>query len=157
MIALEESKHSYNKLIVLGHQTWQRLGDLATEALDPTTVQCTPANHAVSFLLSQSRNKVIASGYWLDKSLASLHGQVPRIPCLPKDFETPHDIDDDELLSRGSSHSELLHSRSSGWNQSRHAYPATYIRARFTLGGFRDELLQLSVIASTVNKLPKLK
>ncbi|KAE8139877.1 hypothetical protein BDV38DRAFT_269647 [Aspergillus pseudotamarii] len=139
------------------HQTWQRLGDLATEALDPSRVRSGTESPAVSFLLSQSRRKILASAYWIDKSLASLHAQVPRIPCLPQDFETPLDIDDDELLSKSLSHSELLHSHSSGWNQSAHTCPATYIRARYILGGLRDELLQLSLTASAVNRLLKLK
>ncbi|KAE8162092.1 hypothetical protein BDV40DRAFT_312613 [Aspergillus tamarii] len=130
------------------HQTWQRLGDLATEALDPSPVKSGTESPAVSFLLSQSRRKIIASAYWIDKSLASLHAQVPRIPSLPQDFETPLDIDNNELLSKSFSHAESLHSHSSGWNQSGNTCPATYIRARYILGGLRDELLQLSLTAS---------
>ncbi|KAB8261745.1 hypothetical protein BDV32DRAFT_157774 [Aspergillus pseudonomiae] len=149
IIALETLQHSYNKLIVLGHQTWQRLGDLATEALDPTIVKPGAGNRKVPFFLSQSRRKIIASAYWMDKSLASFHGQIPRIPCLPQDFEIPLDIDDDALLAKGFPRSESLHSRVHDSNQSDSVCSATYIRARYILGGFRDELLQLSHAASS--------
>ncbi|KAB8217980.1 hypothetical protein BDV33DRAFT_232485 [Aspergillus novoparasiticus] len=150
IVALKASLHFHEKLIVLGHQAWQRLSDLATEVLDPTIVKLGPR---IPFIFAQTRRKIIASAYWIDKSLASLHGQVPRITCLPPGFETPLDIDDDELLLKGF---DLLHSHSSAWNQSEYTCPATYIRARYILGTFRDELFQLSLIVSTANRLPKL-
>ncbi|RAQ69391.1 hypothetical protein COH20_006391 [Aspergillus flavus] len=149
--ALKASLHFYGKLIVLGHQAWQRLSDLATEVLDPTIVKL---GARIPFIFTQTRRKIIASAYWIDKSLASLHGQVPRITCLPQDFETPLDIDDDELLLKGF---DLLHPHSSDWNQSGYTCPATYIRARYILGAFRDELFQLSLIASTADRPPKLE
>ncbi|KAB8202708.1 hypothetical protein BDV34DRAFT_146563 [Aspergillus parasiticus] len=133
------------------HQAWQRLSDLATEVLDPTLVKL---GARIPFIFAQTRRKIIASAYWIDKSLASLHGQVPRITCLPPGFETPLDIDDDELLLKGF---DLLHSHSSAWNQSGYTCPATYIRARYILGAFRNELFQISLIASTANRLPKLE
>ncbi|KAB8276073.1 hypothetical protein BDV30DRAFT_235914 [Aspergillus minisclerotigenes] len=151
IVALKASLHFYGKLIVLGHQAWQRLSDLATEVLDPTIVKL---GARIPFIFTQTRRKIIASAYWIDKSLASLHGQVPRITCLPQGFETPLDIDDDELLLKGF---DLLHSHSSDWNQSGYTCPATYIRARYILGAFRDELFQLSLIASTADRLPKLE
>ena len=157
IIALETSQHFYNKLIVVGHQTWQRLGDLATEALDPVLGKPGAGKLSVPFFLAQSRRKIIASAYWIDKSFASFHGQIPRIPCLPQDFEIPLDMDDDELLAKGFPRSESLYSRASNSIQLDSACSATYIRARYILGSFRHELLQLSHAASTVNRLPKLK
>ncbi|KAE8380894.1 hypothetical protein BDV26DRAFT_289981 [Aspergillus bertholletiae] len=139
------------------HQTWQRLGDLATEALDPTIAKLDAGNMAVPFLLTQSRRKILASAYWMDKSLASVYGQVPRISCLPQDFEIPLDIDDDEPFVKGFPRSELLNLHSTEWNYSGYTCPATYIRARYILSSFRDKLLHLSFTASTVNRLPELK
>ncbi|KNG87347.1 hypothetical protein ANOM_003949 [Aspergillus nomiae NRRL 13137] len=108
-----------NFIATHGHQTWQRLGDLATEALDPTIVKPGAGNR--------------------------------------KDFEIPLDIDDDALLAKGFPRSESLHSRVNDSNQSDSVCSATYIRARYILGGFRDELLQLSHAVSSINRLPKLK
>lgn len=97
------------------------------------------------FLL-ETRRRQFAEAYQLDKSLATFLGRPPRLPWRYADCRMPLDISDDVLAS---DHMVLEYPSDlideNGWSRQVVAQRSSWIRVRFIISTFRDEILEVSL------------
>ncbi|KAI9038829.1 fungal specific transcription factor domain-containing protein [Aspergillus affinis] len=129
---------------------WHRLGDLSSHMFelgihrDPQQLSDLPV-----FIL-ESRRRIFAAAYQLDKSVATFLGRPPRISWRHSDCSLPLDLADDSLVG-GPSEFELASTSidSKGWNVQNVIQRASWIRVRFLISTFREEILELSLQGPT--------
>lgn len=133
-------------LIPAGSCAWRRLGELSTDMF-LLGIHRDPEDEVSSELPScvlETRRRLFAAAYQLDKSMATLLGRPPRISWRHCDCRLPSDISDGDLFA--GKHT-LEHARncldSSGWNTNPVHQRASWIRLRFIISTFREEVLEL--------------
>lgn len=98
----------------------------------------------VPFFVLETRRRLFAAAYQSDKSMATLLGRPPRISWRHCDCKLPSDISDGDLVA---SHHKLQLARnrldSSGWNTNPVHQRASWIRLRYIISTFREEVLEL--------------
>ncbi|PKX93881.1 transcription factor domain-containing protein [Aspergillus novofumigatus IBT 16806] len=102
-----------------------------------------------NFLL-ESRRRLFAAVYQLDKSIATFLGRPPRISWRHSDCRLPLDISDEALTG-----SRALAQRSvtaEGWSCHAVYQRSAWIRLRFLISTFREEILELSLTNSSENR-----
>ncbi|KAJ6178597.1 hypothetical protein N7519_009058 [Penicillium mononematosum] len=125
---------------------WKRLGELSTDifALGLHRDSKTP-NDLPEFLL-ESRRRQFAAAYQLDKSIATFLGRPPRIPWRYADCRMPLDISDEALATDNKvlnySHDYI---DENGWSRHGVVQRSSWIRVRFIISTFRDEILEVSL------------
>lgn len=97
------------------------------------------------FLL-ESRRRQFAAAYQLDKSIATFLGRPPRIPWRYADCRMPLDISD-EALATDNTVSNYSHDYidENGWSRNGVVQRSSWIRVRFIISTFRDEILEVSL------------
>ncbi|KAL1885627.1 hypothetical protein Plec18167_001122 [Paecilomyces lecythidis] len=98
-----------------------------------------------TFLL-ESRRRLFAAAYQLDKTIGTLLGRPPRISWRYSDCRMPLDISDEALagdLDLVNDAQNFLDGE--GWNTERTFQRASWIRVRFIISTFREEILELSL------------
>lgn len=94
----------------------------------------------------QSRRKIFAIAYRLDKNIATFFGRPPRIPARYSNVKLPFDLDDSVLLDPETSlESVAANLDEDGWSRDRAIRPSSWIRVRFIMSKFREEILELSL------------
>lgn len=91
-----------------------------------------------------------AAAYRSDKSLATYLGRPPRIPKKYSDVKPPLDISDETLVAEDPELQKVLSSLDDvGWNSEGKIRPAAFIRLRYIMSAFREEILELSLGAES--------
>ncbi|CAG7950314.1 unnamed protein product [Penicillium nalgiovense] len=136
--------------------TWNRLGELATDIFELGAHRDTPS--LLPFFILESRRRLFAASYQLDKSIATFLGRPPRISWRHSDCRLPLDISDVDLAG----HTHILEAArrsldSNGWNTKKVYHQASWIRLRFTISTFREEILELSLQKPSLNRTEQLR
>jgi hypothetical protein len=142
--------------ILTGSITWNRLGELATHIFELGVHKDNPSS--LPLFILESRRRLFAASYQLDKSIATFLGRPPRISWRHSDCLLPLDISDEALA--GPPHTLEAAQRSldtNGWNTNKVYQPASWIRLRFIISTFREEILELSLQKSSLNRTEKLQ
>lgn len=135
--------YSYLKL---GQTVWRRLGSLCTEifAMGLHREPKSPENQP-RFLL-ESRRRTFAAAYRIDKGISTFVGRPPRLCLKYCDYRLPLDLSDDQLMEEGASFDLALASLDeSGWSIDRTTRPSAWIRLRYIMATFREEILEMSL------------
>ncbi|OOF93000.1 hypothetical protein ASPCADRAFT_508802, partial [Aspergillus carbonarius ITEM 5010] len=95
---------------------------------------------------SENQRRLAAQIFTTDKFGVSFTGRPPLLPLAYFSTPPPLDLRDEDLAS---DEATLMHAVGSlddhGWNTSGDVYPATLIRARYTIAAMRDELLGIAL------------
>ena len=136
--------------------TWNRLGELATDIFEFGAHRDTPS--LLPLFILESRRRLFAASYQLDKSIAIFLGRPPRISWRHCDCCLPLDISDVDLAG----HTHILEAArrsldSDGWNTKKVYQQASWIRLRFIISTFREEILELSLQKPSPNRTDQLR
>jgi hypothetical protein len=131
--------------LILGSVTWQRLGELSTNIFELGVHRDNASSTPLPRFILESRRRLFAAAYQLDKNIATFLGRPPRISWRHSDCCLPLDIGDHVLAGDP----ELLETAQTsldadGWNIEKIYQRATWIRLRFIISTFREEILELS-------------
>ncbi|GKZ20034.1 hypothetical protein AbraIFM66951_001626 [Aspergillus brasiliensis] len=142
--------------------TWHRLGELSTYIFElGLHREPGPDNETTSrparFLL-ESRRRLFAGAYQLDKSFCSLLGRPPRIPWRYSNCRMPLDGSDEALGSEANLlEAQNLKVDGNGWSVTPVFQRASWIRLRFIISTYREEILELSLQRSTPERTRQLR
>lgn len=110
----------------------------------------TKSSDQIPEFLLESRRRSFAAAFSIDKSIATFLGRPPRIPSRYSDCSLPLDVSDNAFMSDdGNLRYSLGELDAHGWNTSGNCYPTSWMRTRFIVCKFRDEILDVSVQKST--------
>jgi hypothetical protein len=140
---------------VIGSVTWHRLGELATCIFELGLHRDSDERTDLPDFLLESRRRLFAAVYQLDKSIATFLGRPPRVSWRHSDCRLPLDISDEALTG-----SRELAQRSvtvEGWSCHAVYQRAAWIRLRFLVSTFREEILELSLTKSSENRDEQLR
>ena len=131
---------------ILGSITWQRLGELATVIFELGVHRDTASSKTLPLFIMESRRRLFAAAYQFDKGIATFLGRPPRISwrhsdcCLPLDLGDHILIGDPDILEASQASLDPQ-----GWSMGKAHRRATWIRLRFIISTFREEILELSL------------
>ncbi|KAJ5780713.1 hypothetical protein N7457_005873 [Penicillium paradoxum] len=129
---------------------WNRLGELSTDIFALGLHRDSKSSSDLPKFLLESRRRQFAAAYQLDKSIATFLGRPPRIPLRYTDCRMPLDISDealatdDAVLNRPHDYVD-----ENGWSIHGVVQRSSWIRLRFIISTFRDEVLELSLLKMT--------
>ncbi|GFG22711.1 hypothetical protein IFM61606_02576 [Aspergillus udagawae] len=144
--------------LVLGHSssvTWHRLGELATCIFELGLHRDSDERSDLPNFLLESRRRLFAAVYQLDKSIATFLGRPPRISWRHSDCRLPLDISDEALT--GSRELAQKSVTAEGWSCHAVYQRSAWIRLRFLISTFREEILELSLTKSSENRDEQLR
>ncbi|OQE37393.1 hypothetical protein PENCOP_c010G04903 [Penicillium coprophilum] len=125
---------------------WKRLGELSTDIFALGLHRDSKTSSDIPEFLLESRRRQFAAAYQLDKSIATFLGRPPRIPWRYADCRMPLDISDEALTTDNMildySHNYL---DENGWSLQGVVQRSSWIRVRFIISTFRDEILEVSL------------
>ncbi|GKZ27568.1 hypothetical protein AbraIFM66951_005443 [Aspergillus brasiliensis] len=126
--------------------TWHRLGDLSTSIFELGLHRS--ATGDLPLCVKETRRRVFAAAYQLDKSIATFLGRPPRISWRHSDCNLPLDLSDDILTAgTGDLQRAISDLDDKGWDtrpQKRYQR-SSWIRLRFLISTFREEILELAL------------
>ncbi|KAJ5668548.1 Transcription factor [Penicillium maclennaniae] len=137
--------------------TWQRLGELATNIFELGVHRDTASSTALPLFILESRRRLFAAAYQLDKGIATFLGRPPRISWRHSDCCLPLDISD-HVLTEDFENLEAVQTSldPQGWSMKKAYQRATWIRLRFIVSTFREEILELSLQKSSPERTDQL-
>ncbi|KAJ5766641.1 uncharacterized protein N7511_004257 [Penicillium nucicola] len=125
---------------------WNRLGELSTDIFALGLHRDTKTSPELPEFLLETRRRHFTAAYQLDKSIATFLGRPPRIPWRYADCRMPLDISDEALATDNMvldySHDYI---DSNGWSLHGVVQRSSWMRARFIVSTFRDEILEVSL------------
>ncbi|KAJ5493344.1 hypothetical protein N7539_002090 [Penicillium diatomitis] len=125
---------------------WNRLGELATDIFALGIHRESRKHDKVPQFLMETRRRVFAAAYQLDKSVATFLGRPTRIPLRYSDCSMPLDLPDDAFVS---DQAQLKYGSSDldpdNWNVRGVYRRASWLRVRFIVSTFREEILEVSL------------
>ncbi|KAF3387488.1 hypothetical protein F1880_001189 [Penicillium rolfsii] len=125
---------------------WSRLGDLSTDIFALGLHRDAKNSDQLPEFLLETRRRQFAAAYQLDKSIATFLGRPPRMPLRYSDCRMPLDISDDALAPEDTN---LQYSPTdldaNNWNVHGVFQRASWMRVRFIISMFRDEILEVSL------------
>ncbi|KAH2100971.1 hypothetical protein KXV37_001416 [Aspergillus fumigatus] len=139
--------------LVLGHSssvTWHRLGELATCIFELGLHQDSDERIDLPDFLLESRRRLFAAVYQLDKSIVTFLGRPPRISRRHSNCRLPLDISDEALT--GSRELAQRSVTAEGWSCHAVYQRSAWIRVRFLISTFREEILELSLTKPSENR-----
>ncbi|RHZ61038.1 hypothetical protein CDV55_106320 [Aspergillus turcosus] len=145
-------------VLVLGHSSsviWYRLGELATTIFELGLHRDSDEGIDLPDFLLESRRRLFAAVYQLDKNIATFLGRPPRISWRHSDCRLPLDISDDALT--GSIELAQRSVTAEGWSCHAVYQRSAWIRLRFLISTFREEILELSLTKSSENRDEQLR
>lgn len=147
-----------NSNVYSGPHSWNRLGELSTDIFALGLHRDTESSKKMPEFLLESRRRQFAAAYQLDKSIATFLGRPPRIPFRYADCRMPLDISDEALATDGTSLDYLPEELdSNGWNVRGLFQRSSWMRVRFIISTFRDEVLEVSLQSVTPGTVTLLK
>ncbi|CAG8907301.1 unnamed protein product [Penicillium egyptiacum] len=136
--------------------TWNRLGELATDIFEFGAHRDTPS--LLPLFIVESRRRLFAASYQLDKSIATFLGRPPRISWRHSDCRLPLDISDETLAGHPNKlDAARLSLDANGWNTREVYQRSSWIRLRFIISTFREEILELSLQKPSPNRTEQLR
>ncbi|OGM48494.1 fungal specific transcription factor [Aspergillus bombycis] len=137
---------------------WRRLGDLSTHIFELGLHRDSEQSSSLPVFLVETRRRLFAAAYQLDKSIATFLGRPPRISLRHSDCRLPIDIHDSSLEADQSEIELALQSLDSdGWNTQGSLHRATFLRQRFLVSTFREEILEVSLETQNRGTAEKLR
>ncbi|EAU39251.1 predicted protein [Aspergillus terreus NIH2624] len=127
---------------------WHRLGELSTHMFELGLHRDSHQSSDLPPFLVESRRRLFAAAYQLDKSIATFLGRPPRITQRHSDCRLPLDIGDEALSSNAQIALASQSLDSNGWNLHGRFQRSAWIRLRFLISTFREEILELSLQSS---------
>ena len=143
--------------LIIGPITWQRLGELATNIFELGVHRDIGISPPLPLFILESRRRLFAAAYQLDKSIATFLGRPPRISWRHSDCSLPLDVSDHMLTGEPETlevAQTLLNPH--GWNTGKVYQRATWIRLRFIISTFREEILEFSLQRSSPERTDQL-
>lgn len=141
-----------------GSPTWSRLGELSTDIYALGLHRETQNSSNTPRFLIEARRRQFAAAYQLDKSIATFLGRPPRISFRYSDSCPPLDISDDAFGTEDHSLNYAANDIDSENRGTHRVYQrASWIRTRYILSRFRDEILELSLQKVTPDVTNSLK
>ena len=135
--------------LVLGHIVWRRLGDLCTEVIATGLHREPKIPLDMPRFLLEWRKRTFAAAYRIDKSISTFLGRPPRLCLRYCDCPLPLDLNDDQLMEDGMSFDLALASMDeNGWSIDRTFRPSAWIRLRYIMAIYREEILEMSLSTS---------
>lgn len=108
--------------------------------------------------LVECRRRFFAAAYQLDKSIATFLGRPPRLPWRHSDCKLPLDISDEALVYEKSLPGLAQNTLGiDGWDVNGVRQRASWVRVRFLISIFREEILDLSHQTPSLEMAEKLK
>ncbi|KNG88306.1 hypothetical protein ANOM_002491 [Aspergillus nomiae NRRL 13137] len=137
---------------------WRRLGDLSTHVFELGLHRDSQQSNSLPVFLVETRRRLFAAAYQLDKSIATFLGRPPRISLRHSDCRLPLDLHDTSLEA-GQSDMELALQGldSDGWNTQGSLHRSTFLRQRFLVSTFREEILEVSLQTQNRGTAEKLR
>ncbi|KAE8401934.1 hypothetical protein BDV37DRAFT_167924 [Aspergillus pseudonomiae] len=137
---------------------WRRLGDLSTHIFELGLHRDSQQSNSLPVFLVETRRRLFAAAYQLDKSIATFLGRPPRISLRHSDCRLPLDLHDSSLEA-DQSNMELALQRldSDGWNTQGSLHRSTFLRQRFLVSTFREEILEVSLETQNRRTAEKLR
>lgn len=139
-------------LISIGLDVWRRMGDLAADlfALRAHRDERLASRCELPLFLSETRKRIFATSFYLDKILSFLTARPPRIAQTFCDCDLPLDVSDAALLSPDIFADEVSRLTHDGWSQQIDFTVTSGARTRCLLARFMEEIIniQLSPAAS---------
>ncbi|PIG79208.1 fungal specific transcription factor [Aspergillus arachidicola] len=137
---------------------WRRLGDLSTHIFELGLHRDSQQSSSVPIFLVESRRRLFAATYQLDKSIATFLGRPPRISLRHSDCRLPLDLDDRSLETDQSEIELALQDLDGdGWNTQGSLHRSTFSRQRFLVATFREEILEVSLESQNQRTAEKLR
>lgn len=135
--------------LISGIIVWRRLGDLCT-AVTATGLHREPkVPLGIPRFLSECRKRTFAAAYRIDKGISTFLGRPPRLCLRYCSHQIPLDLDDGQLMEDGINFDLALASMDqNGWNIDKSIRPSAWIRLRFIMATFREEILEMSLSTS---------
>ncbi|KAJ5306407.1 hypothetical protein N7508_005422 [Penicillium antarcticum] len=125
---------------------WNRLGELSTDIFALGLHRDTKTSPELPEFLLETRRRHFTSAYQLDKNIATFLGRPPRMPWRYADCRMPLDISDEALATDNMvldySHDYI---DSNGWSLHGVVQRSSWMRVRFIVSTFRDEILEVSL------------
>ena len=135
--------------LVLGHIVWRRLGDLCTEVTATDLHREPRSPSSVPSFLLEIRRRNFAVAYRIDKSISTFLGRPPRLCLRYCSSKMPLDLDDTQLMEEGMSFDLAAASvDQNGWSTSQKTQSSAWIRLRYIMATFREEILDMSLSTS---------
>ncbi|KAJ5094506.1 hypothetical protein N7456_010367, partial [Penicillium angulare] len=121
---------------------WRRVGDLATDLL-ALDLNREAAYSSTPFFVAECRRRNFTRAYYLDKVFAAVFNRPPRIIARHADCKLPLDLPDDSLfLPPKQIHDARNSLTPNGWNTDGKHLSATWLRLRYILAEFREEIVE---------------
>ncbi|KAB8211244.1 hypothetical protein BDV34DRAFT_208960 [Aspergillus parasiticus] len=137
---------------------WRRLGELSTHIFELGLHRDSQQSSSVPIFLVESRRRLFAATYQLDKSIATFLGRPPRISLRHSDCRLPLDLDDRSLETDQSEIELALQDLDGdGWNTQGSLHRSTFSRQRFLVATFREEILEVSLESQNQRTAEKLR
>jgi hypothetical protein len=125
---------------------WSRLGDLSTDIFALGLHRDAKSSDQLPEFLLEARRRQFAAAYQLDKSIATFLGRPPRIPLRYSDCRMPLDISDDALAPEDTNLQYCpTDLDANNWNVHGVFQRSSWMRVRFIISMFRDEILEVSL------------
>ncbi|KAH8690592.1 hypothetical protein BGW36DRAFT_259553, partial [Talaromyces proteolyticus] len=135
---------------MLGHtdyRTWQKLGDLSTVAYAASLLQPNgTVDDCCPFFLVEIRKRVLASGYAIDKELATALGRPARVSSRYFRIQLPLDLTHEQISGTPREIEMALQNiDSNGWNKQGKLTSEVKLRIAVLTSLTRESILELSL------------
>ncbi|KAF2466147.1 uncharacterized protein BDR25DRAFT_345731 [Lindgomyces ingoldianus] len=126
-------------------QSWRRLGELSTQIYALGIHKESNCSNLPLFIL-ETRRRLFCAAYSMDKTISTFLGRPPRLSNRHTDIKPPLDLSDMDLTADLTTASAAIKALDpGGWNQ-HHLYLRTsWIRLRFYMSQYREEILDFAL------------
>ncbi|KAF7533809.1 hypothetical protein G7054_g6761 [Neopestalotiopsis clavispora] len=140
------------------YHTWHRSGQLFNDLLSLKVYRELEVVSAKPLFLEEIRRRFFASAYRTDKSLSSLLERPPRLLHYYCNRKLPLHLNDEQLMAPEQTLQKAIDSlQEDGWNAQPHFCPTAWLRARYMLSTFREEILNVQLGPGDANKTAALR
>jgi hypothetical protein len=141
--------------VLTGPHVFRRLGDVITDVFASGIHR---EILAASFCITECRRKTFATIYQVDKYIATLFDLPPRLSRHFSNVTLPMDLSQEELfLERIGLEEALRRVDRDGWSKSGKHTNSTWVRLRYILTSFREEILEYQFRPMTAESINGLK
>ncbi|KAF2188919.1 hypothetical protein K469DRAFT_564200 [Zopfia rhizophila CBS 207.26] len=127
-----------------GPPSWRRLAELATHIYALGVHKESNGSKLPLFML-ETRRRIFCASYNMDKTISTFLGRPLRLSKRHTDIKLPLDISDEELTSNQASLELACRALDKdGWNPNGLYLRASWIRLRYVISCYREEILDLT-------------
>jgi hypothetical protein len=141
-----------------GYRTWCRSGQLMNDVFALNLHRDPELSSSKPLFLEEIRCRFFVSAYRTDKALSTLTGRPPRLLRHYCNRRLPLHLQDDHLMSSEQHLQKVINSlQQDGWNPQPDFQPTAWLRARYILATFREEILQVELGVGGDNRVDMLR